>query len=175
MEPFFAFLGNFWESLLPVCIVDPYEKAILLRMGTPVNDRRAKDGVLNPGWYWIWPFIERAILETVVENSETGPMQRLTTRDGKTVVVTPLVVFSIRDIRRFVLECEGRDGFLKDGLSATVSAYVRASNWEDLAKEENLKKLATATRRRSSRYGVEVHTVEFRDLVQVKALALVQP
>lgn len=166
MEKLLEILHEIWDRIMPGVIVDCYEGGVLLRLGKYHKD-------LQPGLTWFIPIMYRAMTEIVVENSETLHIQRLTTADGHSVCITPVVSFNIRDVKKYLLDVEGRGTFLSDGVSSAVSKYVRTTKWEDLAKEENMKTLLTHIRRRSGRYGVEVLSVEFRDIVKVRALALV--
>lgn len=165
MELLLQALSSFWQTLIPFCIVNSYEGGVHLRGGKFLRE-------LSPGFYFVIPGYDATIIETVVDNSETLPMQRLTTSDGVACCVSPIVVYKVRHVQKFILEVEGRESFLGDGLGAAVSRYVRTNKWEDLVKEENLEELLKAVRKRSFKYGVEVTSVEFSDIVKVRAFAI---
>lgn len=167
-EGLLNFLGQIYEWLIPWTVVQCYERGVLLRLGKFVKD-------LEPGFHWILPFgIDCAYVETTVPNSHHTRTQSLMTLDGKCVNAGCMVIYQIKNIRKFLLEVEGRQSFLTDCVYGAVSEHIMSSRFEDLLTEASTEKVFKAARKRGFTYGVEIQELRFVDLSLGKGLRLWQ-
>jgi regulator of protease activity HflC (stomatin/prohibitin superfamily) len=148
-------LFKFWE------VIEPYEQAVVTRLGK-------YDRTLEEGLHWVWPLaIERVYGDAVVPTTHDLAPQSLTTADGKAVVVR-----SIIDIRKAILECEGVESVLVDSATGAVADAVRAHSWDELSSKEFATALTTEVRDRARPWGVKIHRVQLADISASRSLRL---
>lgn len=165
-ESLLNFLISVRDWIFPWTVVQHWERGVQMRLGVPIKD-------LDPGFHWILPFgFDDVLTETIVPNSCHTNTQTLTTLDGKRINVSMVVVYEIKNVRKFVTECEGRGAFVSDAIIAIVSKHVRNKNLADLCSDESCQEMYKAARARGFRYGVEVQSLEFADCAQGTGLRL---
>jgi regulator of protease activity HflC (stomatin/prohibitin superfamily) len=163
---FFISVLRFFQFL---AIVDAYQKGVVLRFGKCQRE-------VGPGLIWLWPFfIDRLLSENVVlETLPVGP-QSLTTKDGKSIVLGTVVSFTVEDVKKFLLEVEGRNEFLEDSLYGIQSKLVMGRTWEDLYNADIEKELTREARKRAKEWGVNILRVQVSDFSQSRSIRLIQP
>jgi len=136
-----------------------YERAVLFRLG-----RLGK--MKGPGWYWLIPYVDRVVkvdLRIVTWQLET---QETITRDGVAVRVNAVLWFRADSPTQVVTSVE-------NWVSATVQAAETAlrdaigqSELDQMLKDRMSinKRLQELLREASLKWGVEVDTVEIKDL-----------
>jgi regulator of protease activity HflC (stomatin/prohibitin superfamily) len=136
-----------------------YERAVLFRLG---RLGRMK----GPGWYWLIPYVDRVVkvdLRIVTWQLET---QETITRDGVAVRVNAVLWFRADSPTQVVTSVE-------NWVSATVQAAETAlrdaigqSELDQMLKDRMSinKRLQELLREASLKWGVEVDTVEIKDL-----------
>lgn len=157
----FIKLFQFWT------VIQPWQAGLRLRMGK-------FNKVLTPGPHWMLPFNIDAIQSdaVVIETMRLKP-QSLTTKDGKSIVISSVVTFDIEDIRKFVLEVEGRNTIIEDSGYGATSTFVREHTWEELSAMKDIgNELGKVVRRLCKRYGVNVITVQLVDFTQCRSIRL---
>jgi membrane protease subunit HflK len=148
-----------------------YQQGVVLRWGQLHR-------VVGPGFHWKWPFCVEHYLfvNTVPETMTVGP-QSLTTKDGRSVVVSTIVTFSVEDVAKFLLEIEGGHQVIEDSTYGTVADFVMRRTWDDLCQFEAQfgNELSKVVRRRSKMYGVNVINVQLCDFTASRSIRLIQP
>lgn len=164
VDLFIQFIKIFQFTL----IIAPWQRAIRLRLGK-------FHSILEPGLHFYFPFwIDRVVGESVVMETMQIKPQSLTTKDGKTVVVTAVVTFRIEDIRTFLLDVEGRNNAVEDSTYGSISSYVMKKTWEELVALDDLgNELTKTVRRQAKRYGVDIISVQIMDFIQCRPLRLI--
>lgn len=81
------------DAFRPWLVLAPWEAGIRIRMGKRV-------AVLQPGFNWRIPGIDRISVQTTRMRVSQLPTQTMTTHDNRTLVLGANVAYSIRDIRR---------------------------------------------------------------------------
>jgi hypothetical protein len=100
-------------------VVDPWERALRIRLGRRVTD-------LPPGVHLKVPFVDAVYKQSVRRRVTQLTMQTLTTRDGRSLSIAGNLIYQIDDIRKLY------DGMhhAEDGVRAlargAVAAYVHA-------------------------------------------------
>ena len=169
LERLLDFLISTLRAFQFLAVVDAYQRGVVLRFGRFQRE-------VGPGLIWLIPiFVDRVIVENVV--LETLPVcpQSLTTRDGKSVVLGTVVSFSIEDVKKFVLEIEGRNDFIEDSLYGIQSKFVMTRDWAELCSTDIENELTKAARRRAKEWGVNIYRVQVSDFSQSRSLRLIQP
>lgn len=139
-------------------LIYAYEEGVLLRFGKYRKN-------LAPGFHWCIPFhIDHVMVDNVVPRTIRLGAQSLTTKDGKSIVVSAVVTCSICDIKKSMLEVESVDHAMMDACCAAVAMHVDAHTWDQLFGEEASVSLTKTCRKQAFRYGIEVSRVQLADL-----------
>lgn len=109
----------------------------------------------------------------VPETMIVGP-QSLTTKCGKSIVVSNVVTYSIEDIQKFLLEIEGGHQVIEDSTYGIVSAFIMEHSWDELMTVDISNELTKDVRRLAKRYGVQIINVQLRDFTSSKSFRLMQ-
>jgi len=146
---------RFWQ------VIRDYEEGVILTFGRYHR-------TLGPGIHWLAPFsIQECLVENVVVRANAVSALDMTIKDGSSLRADAIVRWKIKDVRKFMLECEGKEDFIADTIYSTISRMLRERTWEQI-NEEGMDVLVTKEcRKRGWRYGIEIESVEFGDLIQV--------
>lgn len=157
---------EFGAWFVPWHVLQEYERGVVMRWGRVHRE-------VGPGWCWLWPCgIEHVLSDNVVTTTSVLPTMSLTTRDGRSMVCTPVLTWKIRNVRKLLLEVEGRDTVLVDSACSIIASAVNASEWHAVADATFAEQLLQDVRKRAFRYGVEVESVGFQSLVACESLRL---
>jgi regulator of protease activity HflC (stomatin/prohibitin superfamily) len=162
VDLFVNFIGlfQFWA------IMDPYQKGVVLRLGTFHKE-------IGPGFHWIAPFgVDRALEINVVTKTADLYPAFLTIQDGTTVSAAVIVRYNIRDVKKALLEVDHITDAIKDAVNGHVSRLVRSSTWDALTSQEFAENLPKECRKRAWRYGIEIEDVVLSDLCKTRVLGL---
>jgi membrane protease subunit HflK len=153
---------KFWEILVH------YERGVRLRKGVFVE-------VLEPGWHWKIPVLDQIISDRVVSRTNNMSPQGLQTSDGKTVQVSGIIRFSIRDIYKAVLEVEGVDDAVRDISYLAIAEAVQTHTFDQVRAASFAEHLTKAARKLGWRYGIEVEQLGLSDVSPARTFILVKP
>lgn len=153
---------------VPFCVVDEFERGIVLRFGKFHRE-------LDPGFHWIIPFeVERVIADNVVPRTMNLGAQSLTTKDGAQIVLGVILTARIHDIRKSLLDVEHVDAAVQDSCYAEVARVVHEHTWDEMQAESINDELLKSCRKRAFGYGVEIMRAQFSDLARCKSLRIIQ-
>jgi len=157
----FMDLFRFWQ------VIDEFERGIVLQWG---KFRRE----VGPGLRLVCPFgIDEVLVDNVVFKTSNLRTQTLTLKDGKSVVISPVISYRIRDIKRFLLEVEGAEDALADSTCGTVGEMVRHCDMRELMQDEWHEKLYQEVRKQGFRFGIEVLAVRLSDFGDMRTFRLI--
>jgi|WetSurMetagenome_2_1015567.scaffolds.fasta_scaffold01440_7 regulator of protease activity HflC (stomatin/prohibitin superfamily) len=170
----FSWLSDIFNGLLkfiprPV-IVRATHGGVKWKLGKYVKE-------MKPGWHWVWPLITD--YEVIVSARQTNhqPGQALTTKDGKQIVVSVLVVFSISDIIKAIGEQNWDVGTtVNDITQAAVVDVITKWNLSDLldnVSEKVKDNLTDEVRKQLRMFGVYVHKVALTELSICRVFKLI--
>jgi len=165
LEKLFNTLVEWIESVRPFMVVHAYEQAVLLRWG------RFKR-VLEPGFHWVIPFVDYAIVQTVVANTMRLLPQNLTTADDQAIAVTGIITFKIVDVRAFLIDVEGGTEAIADTTYGALAEWVASSTLADVRDPSKWARLETKIRRAAKDYGIDVLRFKLSDCVKARAIRL---
>ena len=149
-------------------VIDEYQKGVILRVGKFHKE-------IGPGIHWLVPLgIDRAIEMNVVTKTADLFPAFLTIKDGTTVSVAVIVRYSIRDVKKAILEVDHVNDAIKDAVSGHVSRLVRSASWDELTAPEFAETLPKECRKRAWRYGVEIEDVILTDLCRTRMVGLLK-
>jgi len=96
-EKLVAYISERIDRLLPWVELTDTDAGIVLRFGKYSRS-------VGPGLNLKWPIIEQVLTETIVITTLPLRSQTLTTKDGKSVVVSSIVKYAIKDVKPYLLE-----------------------------------------------------------------------
>lgn len=159
-------LVQFVDLFKFVRFVYPWQRGIVLRLGNYAR-------TVEPGWRFVAPFhIEQLMTEHVVVTTTNLPAQSLTTEDGVSVVVGAVVTWHCADVKKLLLEVEGRFEAVADTVLGVVASCVAGTTWDGLTSEAFLRRVTRLARVRAKRYGIAIDEVAFSDLARCRSLRL---
>lgn len=161
-------LIQIWDSVKFWEILKHYERGVRLRKGV-FNE------VLEPGWHWKVPVLDQILADNVVSRTNNMSAQALQTADGKTVQVSGIIRFRIRDIFKALLEVEGMDDAVRDISYLVIAEAVQTSNYDQVRAATFTELLTKSARKAGWRYGLEVEQLGLSDVSPAKTFILVKP
>jgi len=165
-ERFFDLIEKIWWWLIPFEVVDQYDEGVVLRWG---NFKRKVVGGLR----WKWPFgIEVLLCDTVVRTTSYLDVQSLTTKDGKLVQVTPILVYKIGNIKRWLLEVDDAEDALHDVTYGILDEQVTETMLADIFKPEFVEEVTALVQDEAVRWGARVEAVKLADRQSSRSLRL---
>lgn len=167
LEHLFEFLKQSWESVVPMFVVDAWERGIVLRFGVHVRD-------VGPGLHWRIPLVERPITHGVVTSVHSLTPQSVTTADGHPCVLSAVVTWRVSDVRKLLLEVEDAAHALRDACTGVLTTHASAATWASMGSDEFLEGVRVEMRRIAFRWGIEVMRVQFADRQRCRSLRLWQ-
>ena len=149
-------------------VVDQWERGIVLRFGKLARK-------VKPGLRFVAPFgIERLLLESVYARPAVLESQSLTTADGVSVVITPIVLFQVRDAAKLLLKSGGQEEAVVDAVAGVVTAHVTGAKWADLTTDEFRATVVADAAANARVWGIDIRNITWKDLVQTPTYRLIQ-
>ncbi len=168
------FMRSFWDiiwevlSWFQICtFIDPWEEGIVVRRGKFSR-------VIKPGIAWHLPF---EIDEINVINIKPAVMeldeQVLTTRDGKKIILSAVLMWSIFDVKKVFLDVEDASDTLADIGVGFIHDLVEESDWDRIRTPRFRDDLKKVIQRTARKFGIKVSTVKFKDLAETRVFRLI--
>ena len=163
----FDFIADVWEWLIPWVIIDSYEQGVVLRLGK-------FNRVVNPGLCWVLPFgIEECKYETIVRQTSYLDVQSLTSADGKLVTISGILVYEIKDIRKFLLDIDDAETDVQNMCYGVISDCVQDSEWKEVCTKSFNRLVLDKCRNVCDNYcGVKLIHVKYSDKATARNLRL---
>lgn len=174
MEAVLGWLGQVFQALLSLVprigICRTTHGGVKFRRGCVVSE-------IRPGPFAWWPFLTEVELLPVVRQTLNLPTQRLTTRDGISVVAAGVVVYSIRNVVQALTANWDHDATIGDMSLSALARHVAAHTFDELlaAQAEDgstdaLTKICHADL--SRKYGVDVERFFVSDFARARIYAV---
>lgn len=166
-------LFQFWV------VIDEYERGVVKTLGK----RRPKkhwhqfwmrsDVVLGPGLHFVWPLgIDEVLCDNVVPCVDEFDEQSLTTKDGKSITLNVVVMWSIADVEKIFFEVEDSDSALEESVCGTVGELVSGRTWASCKSEDFAKAVKRRVSARVRKWGISIHSVQIKNLTLSRAIRL---
>jgi regulator of protease activity HflC (stomatin/prohibitin superfamily) len=165
MDRLLAILAEVWRDLLPFTVIDQYERGVMLRTGLFRK-------VMEAGFHWKIPFYDKVLSQTVVTTTMNLGSQSLTTLDGKNVVVSAVIKYSIFDIKILLLDVNDPVDAISDMTQAIIKDCVMERNWDDLRGKDVDKEITTKAKREAKKWGIEIDRVTLTDVGIIRSIRL---
>lgn len=125
---------------------------------------------IEPGLYWYWPVFTEIEVEPVARQPISAPIQTLTTRDGVSVSIRPVVSYEIRDTVSFFGRSWDGTEIVADFVSAACGREVTRRTLAELQQDmggDLQETIAERARKDLRRFGAYVLEVRISDYAQV--------
>ena len=175
----FDAISQFIDLFKFCAVIDEFERGVVLTLGVPRRRKHRwqfwmRDKVLlGPGLWLIWPLgIDEVLVDNVVPTVDEFDEQSLTTKDGKNVVLTAVVTWSIEDVEKILFEVEDSDEALEESTCGIIGDEVAESTWQDIHKNGFSIRVTKQVRKRAKKWGIKIHTVQFKNLSCSRSIRL---
>ena len=147
-------------------VIDTYEEGVVLRLGKYSR-------TIGEGLHFIAPFgIVKVIKDTVVRRTAYLSVQSLTSKDGKAVNLSPIVIYKIRNIRRWELEVDDASDAIRDITYVLNDQLCAETLWVDIYTEKYAEKLTQLVKKDGTDWGASVVKVKFSDRAQSRSMRI---
>jgi regulator of protease activity HflC (stomatin/prohibitin superfamily) len=159
------FLSQFFEYIKPWVVIEQFEMGVLLRKGKYKS-------TLSPGWYLKWPFLDYTYSTIVSTDTIEIANVNITSLDGQTISTGFVVEYTIRDVKKFLIDTNDAKSNMKDLAKGVVSNHLEDVNWEDIRKKTTINAIKRKLSAKYEELGVSVKDVLFTDKCRSRAFKL---
>jgi len=155
---------TFIGDILPIKIVDPWEKGVFIRMGQYKK-------VVHSGLNWKIPFFDQIITTPVITQTVNLKPQTVTSEDEKSVVLSSIVRYHIHDVRKFLLGVMHANDALVDTTQGIIRDVVEGCKWTDLYDLGSV--VTPEVNNQVEKWGITVEQVSFPDLGEIRTYRII--
>ena len=167
------FVSGFWEVIKEIwrwcefiTVLDPWEEGVQVRMG---NFKR----VVKGGWWLHMPatideFHTLNVRPTALELDE----QALETGDKQEIVVKGVLMWSVFDIKKALLDVEDVEETLGDLALGIVQRYVEEQDYGYLQSDDCRKEIKREIQKQARKWGVTVSSFKWQSIVRARTYKL---
>lgn len=141
-------------------------------------DGEMKIETLGPGLHWFWPATSTIDIYPTARQTDDLRSQTLVTTDGKSIVVSGMVVYEVVDVEKLLTQNFKATQTISDISLTAVHDVCCQLSWQDLQADQRSgaldKKLLAETRKALAPYGVKVVKTMLTDLAPCRVLRLLQ-
>jgi len=160
-----------WEAVgwFQICtFIDEWEEGVLLRRGKFVRTFKA-------GITWHLPLgLDELHVMNVKPDAMDFDEQILTSSDGKKCVISIVLMWSIFDIRKCVIDVEDAEEALNQIGVGYVHDLVEETKWDDIRTKTFRGDLKRRIQKQARKFGISVTTVKIGNLAESKVIRLIQ-
>ena len=160
-----------WEFLgwFQVCtFIDAWEEGVLLRRGKYVRN-------VMPGICWHLPFeIDEIHTMNVKPTAMALDEQVLTTADDIKIVISVVLMWSIFDIKKCIIDVEDAEETLEQIAVGYVHDAVEETIWDEVRTKAFRNELKQLIQKQARKFGISVTTTKIGDLAETKVFRLIQ-
>jgi regulator of protease activity HflC (stomatin/prohibitin superfamily) len=167
-------VSSLWETLwdimgwFQICtFIDPWEEGVLVRRG---KFKR----VVTPGVAWHLPLAQDEITTLNIRpDAMELDEQVLTTKDGYKIVIKAVLMWSIHDIRKCLLDVEDAAETLEQISVGYVHDVVELTNFDDIMTKNFRRELKKSIQTQARKFGITVSNVKIQDFAETKVIRLI--
>lgn len=175
MEAALAWLGTIADTIIKLF---PHLKIIDITQGGVKMRRGNEISVHGPGPVWYWPTYTVLKVVTTVRDTLDLNGQTFTTKDGKIVLASGMVMFSITDVEKLLTTSPDYISTISDVCMNCIHDVLIKYEWEQLRAgilDGSVgKELRKAAQEELKPFGVKVLSLGLKDLAPVRVFKIVQ-
>ena len=202
METAFGWIGkivDFLINLLPyLTIVKPTHAGIAFVRGNYIKAIKHNNGIIFPNFvlfmlprfnrwftkdYWIvrsglhltWPMWTEVMMYPIVRQTINLPPQTLVTKDGKTIVISSIIIYEISNIELILVQTYDPETVIRDvAMGAIKMVVINKSSGEILSETRKIDQELTVAVRKilADRFGVKVIRTMMTDICPSRSFRL---
>ena len=142
-------------------MVNPDESGVRITLGSRVK-------TLVPGWYVYWPLMQECINIPSTPQVIDLRSQSLTTKNGRSVVISGAVEYSIRDAEKAILKIQDYDKSLPTLCLGKIAEYVETHDFENCKSVVIKEALRKEIREHVNAWGIAVKHIFITDNIIAK-------
>jgi len=148
-----------WQDVWIFKIINVNEKGVRLRFGK-VNK------MMDAGLAFKLPFVDNIIIQYVKDDTILLPSQKLTTKDGKTITITGMVLYCVEDVQPFVLNASVATQSIADVATGIISDVILQMTYHEILQslDKLSNEISKAVRRECKQWGVKIEYVRLTDI-----------
>lgn len=151
------FIIGIIDKFIPFWIVKQTNNAVLLRFGKYKK-------ILQPGFYWKWPFADEIISHHVMTALLSIPVQSLTTKDGQQIVVKAVVKYKVDDVKPLLLEIWDSTDAISDVTQSIVKKQIHMRTWQQCNDDDIDNEITKKLRVEIKKWGISIENVTMTDM-----------
>ena len=128
--------------------------------------------VINPGFHFKIPFFDDVLKSVVVVTTLTIPVQSITTKDNKDVVVKSVVKYTIDDIKAFILNVYDAIDAISDTTQAIIKEQITTKTWEQCRNPNVDNEITKKLRVEVKKWGINIEKVTLTDIGIIRSIRL---
>jgi regulator of protease activity HflC (stomatin/prohibitin superfamily) len=170
-----SWLSDIFDTLLRLF---PHLKIVKVTQGGVKMRRGSEVVVLTPGLWWYWPLITTVDVVTTVRDTVDLNGQTFTTKDGKSVLASGMVMYAVSDVHKLLTTAPDYTNTICDVAMNVIHDVLIQYEWaqlrEGITNGTLGKELKKETQRELRSFGIEVISLGLKDLAPVRVFKIVQ-
>ena len=151
------FIINMIDKVLPFWVVKQTDNGVLLRLGKYKK-------TLLPGFYWKYPFADDILTHHVLTALLSIPVQSLTTKDGKQIVIKAVVKYKVEDVKPLLLEIWDSTDAISDVTQSIVKKQIHMRTWQQCNDDDVDNEITKKLRIEMRKWGINIESVTMTDI-----------
>lgn len=154
-------------SIFPrTLILGPHEAGVRITFG-----KRATK--LGAGWWIYWPLVQRILYMNIPTQVVDLRAQSIRTQDNESAVVSGAIQYSIRDIKKAILDVQDVDKSLETLALGIIFDFVHSRKLDDCRNIETLKaEILKGIKEAATGWGLKIEKVYITDLDKTRNIRL---
>ena len=148
-----------------IVLILPNEMGVRVTLGSRYR-------ALNPGWYLYFPLLQ--VVEQLIVTPQVVDLksQSLTTQDGKGIIISGAIEYSIKDIVRAILHVCNLDKSMLTLCLGKIAEYVETHDFSQCKSSDIKEQLRREIREHVTNWGIKVHHIFLTDNIAARSLRL---
>ena len=170
-----SWLGDIFETILRFL---PHLRIVKVTQGGVKMRRGSEISVLTPGLWSYWPIITTLDVVTTVRDTVDLNGQTFTTKDGKSVLVSGMVMYAVSDVQKRLTTAPDYTNTICDVAMNVIHDVLIQYEWQQIRDGINTgtlgKELKKEAQRELRSFGIEIISLGLKDLAPVRVFKIVQ-
>lgn len=132
--------------------------------------------VIRPGLFWYWPIVTEHELTPTARQTLNPESQTLTTKDNKTVLLSAVVIYSIDDVKKAIVDTYDIEETMADIALHAAMVVVDGRTFTELRNEltdQVCKELTRQCRKDLKPFGIRVEKAYLSDFAKTEVYRIV--
>ena len=163
------FLISFANLFPRILVVKANEKGVRFRRGKITK-------VIFPGVSWYWPLVTEIEIVPIVRQTLNLAAQTLMTKDGKCVIAAGVIVYSITDVIKYIVDNYDAEESIAEIASAALRDVIVEKSLDDIqtnSRNTTDKALSKCCKDALAIFGVSVEYARLTDFATARIINLV--